>query len=91
MKEELTTLQVKILSTMIFVETFDHILEEVKAPEKIVRADMRMLIDRRYIQVMERDGDNYRRTVFYDADDMRAYYYTATEKALSLYGGKGRK
>jgi acetylglutamate kinase len=88
MSTQVTPLQMKILSSLVFVESFDHILEEVGESEPIVTAEIRTLIDRRFIQVMEPTSAGFRKTVFYDADDMRAFYYTATSKALGLYGGK---
>lgn len=89
--KELNTLQKLIISKILFVESFDSILEETREKENLIAADLKALIDKRYVQVYELSEGKYKKTFFYDTDNMRAYFYSATEKGLSLYGSERGK
>lgn len=85
----LTDLQFQILDSIYFVESFTHILEEAGEPVPVVIDELRTMIDRGWVQVMEfdpRKGD-YTRTAFFDTDQMDRYHYLATKEGLLRHNG----
>ena len=89
MGELLNDLQFDILDALYFVEPFANILEEVNASRPILIDELRTMIDRGWIQVMEFDkeqGDYYRSTIF-DTDRLESYFFLATKKGLLKHNG----
>lgn len=86
-------IQFQILDSLYFVEPFDNILSEVKAPENVVASELKTLIRLGWVQVMDFDtqiGD-YKKTMFYDSDNMRAFSYLATKEGMLRHNGFGQK
>ena len=89
MNEGLTDLQFQILDSIYFVESFEHIVEEAEQPVPIVVDELRTMIDRGWVQVMQFDDvkEDYVRTAIYDADNMQNYHYLATKDGLLKHNG----
>ncbi len=86
---ELNDIQWQILDSVYFVESFEHILEEVDAKAAIVADELKTMIARGWIQVMDFDGErgDFVKTIFYDSDNMHAYRYLATRQGLMKHNG----
>lgn len=89
MNTGLNELQYQILDSLYFVESFVHILEEAEAPRPVVQDELRTMIDRGWIQVMqfEPERGDYIRTAIFDADNMQDYHYLATKEGLLKHNG----
>ncbi|MEM6263575.1 MAG: hypothetical protein AAGI38_13770 [Bacteroidota bacterium] len=87
--EELNEVQFQILDSVYFVEPFDNILQEVDHPMPVVRDELRTMIDKGWIQVMEfvEERGDYRRTPIFDTDNMQDYAYLATKEGLLRHNG----
>ncbi|MES2558201.1 MAG: hypothetical protein V4590_00565 [Bacteroidota bacterium] len=90
MSEQLSDIEYDILNAIYFVEPFQNILDECKAPEKIVADVLKQLIAKKYVSPMQfnEDTQEYVRTYFYDSDDMRAYHYLATKEGLMIHNSR---
>lgn len=90
MIDPLTDIEYDILNALYFVEPFQNILDECKAPEKIVADVLKQLIAKKFVSPMQFDEEKqeYVRTYFYDSDDMRAYHYLATKEGLMIHNSK---
>ena len=75
-------IQKSILNSLTFVEPFDTLVEEVHEPEPVIVDELRQLIDKRCVQVMEKFEGKIRKSFYYDSDNMRAFQYQATSKGL---------
>ena len=83
---DLTDLQKKILGSLYYLESFDTILEEVDAPANYISDDVKTLIDRGMIKVVEpNENGGYEGRFYYDSDNMRAFYYQITKDGLTAY------
>lgn len=84
---EVTELQRKILGSLFFAEPFDNILEEVREPENYIADDLKTLIDKGMVVVMEEDASSgsMKRSFYYDTDNMRAFHYQITSQGLNAY------
>lgn len=80
----------KILTSLLFVESFDTILEEARESEFLVADVLKDLIKNKYVTPMElnEDTNEYQPTFMYDSDNMRAYRYQMTAKGLKFLGQK---
>lgn len=90
MNDQLSDIEYDILNAIYFVEPFQNILDECKAPEKIVADVLKHLIAKKYVTPMQFDEEKqeFVRTYFYDSDDMRAYYYLATKDGLMIHNSR---
>ncbi len=90
MNEELTDLQFQILDSVYFVESFENIREEADATLPVVVAEMRYLIDKGWMQVMQFDEekDDYVRTAIFDTDHLEEYHFLATRDGLMKHNGR---
>lgn len=82
-------LQFQILDSLYFVESFANVLEEAGEPVPIVVDELRTLIDKGWIQVMEFDKEqnDYVRTAIYDSDHLENYHFLATKDGLMKHNG----
>ncbi|MEL6676987.1 MAG: hypothetical protein AAFR61_32565, partial [Bacteroidota bacterium] len=66
-----------------------EIVEEAETPVPIVVDELRTMIDRGLIQVMQFDEEkgDYFRTAIFDSDNMHQYYYLATKDGLLKHNG----
>lgn len=90
MNDQLSDIEYDILNAIYFVEPFQNILDECKAPEKIVADVLKQLIAKKYVTPMQFDEQKqeYIRTYFYDSDDMHAYHYLATKEGLMIHNSR---
>lgn len=90
MSDQLSDIEYDILSAIYFVEPFQNILNECKAPEKIVADVLKQLIAKKFVSPMQfnEEKQEYIRTYFYDSDDMRAYHYLATREGLMIHNSR---
>ncbi|MEM7374884.1 MAG: hypothetical protein AAF587_40200 [Bacteroidota bacterium] len=82
-------LQFQILDSLYFVESFANVLEEAGEPVPIVVDELRTLIDKGWIQVMEFDQEqnDYVRTAIFDSDHLENYHFLATKDGLMKHNG----
>lgn len=85
--KELNSIQFHIIKSLTFAEPFDTLSEEIKAPEPVIVAELRSLIDMRAVQVMEdvKGSGQLSRSFYYDADNMRLFRYIATSKGQEMH------
>ena len=89
MSEELNDIQFQILDSVYFVESFEHVLEEAEQPRPVVVDELRTMIDRGWIQVMEfsEEKGDYLRTQYFDTDHLENYHFLATKDGLLKHNG----
>ena len=81
-------LEKKILTSLLFAESFDTIVEEAKESEYLVADVLKLLIKRKHVtpmQLNETTGE-YEPTYMYDSDRMRAFHYRITAAGLKFIG-----
>lgn len=90
MEEQLTDIEYDILNAIYFVEPFENILAECKAPANIVADVLKQLIHKKYVVAMRFDEETqeYVRSFIYDSDNMHAYSYLATKEGLLVHNSK---
>jgi uncharacterized protein YhbP (UPF0306 family) len=73
-----------------FVESFKHLLDEVKQPEPIVADCLKQLIHKKYVVslIWNDEKQDYVKTFMYDTDNMHNYYYLATKDGLMAHNSK---
>ncbi len=83
-------LEKKILTSLLFTESFDTIIEEAKESEFLVADVLKDLIKGKYVSpmVLNDETQEYESTYMYDSDNMRAYHYQMTAKGLNFLGQK---
>jgi hypothetical protein len=83
-------LEKKILTSLLFTESFDTIVEEVKQSEYLVADILKWLITRRYVSPMQYNETkkDYEPSFIYDSDNMRHYHYRMTGEGLNFLGSK---
>lgn len=83
-------LEKKILTSLLFTESFDTIIEEARESEFLVADVLKWLIKSKYVSPMELNEEKgeYKATFMYDSDNMRAYHYQMTAKGLTFLGQK---
>ena len=79
---KLNTIQKAIINSLTFTEPFDTLVEEVSASEPVIAAELKDLIDQRMVQVMEDVDGKWKKSFYYDSDNMRSFSYQATAKGL---------
>jgi predicted transcriptional regulator len=80
---ELNEIQFGILRALLFPETFDTLVEEIKATEPVIGAELKTLIEKRLVSVMDEDSrGRYKPTFYYDTDNMRAFRYQITANGI---------
>lgn len=89
MSEEINDIQFQILDSIYFVEPLEKILEEVERPKPIVIDELRILIDKGWVQVMIFDDkkNDYQRTAIFDTDHLQDYAFLATKEGLLKHNG----
>lgn len=79
---ELNSVQKGIINSLTFAEPFETLVEEVEATEPVIADELKTLIDKRMVQVMEDVDGKLRKSFYYDSDNMRAFSYQATAQGL---------
>lgn len=87
MSQRLSELQYKILGSLFFAEPYEALKEEVPVAEAILKDELKILIDRDWIQVMQESGmgGDVKRTMFFDSDHLELYAFQITQKGLGLH------
>jgi hypothetical protein len=87
--EPLNDVQFKILDSVYFVESYEHIREEVDEPEPVLIDELRNMIDKGYIQVMEFKAEigDFERTAIFDSGNLSEYAFLATRDGLLKHNG----
>lgn len=83
--QELNPIQFKILNSLYFEESFQTLIDEVGGMSAVIADELKQLIDRRLVQVLESTNSGFRKSIMYDTDDMHAYYYQATSAGMDLH------
>lgn len=77
--------QLMILNTLVYHETFDHILQETGFQRGVIRDDLIGLQHGNYIEVFENeDGQVGKKVKHFDNDHPELFYYRATKAGLDL-------
>lgn len=81
-------LEKKVLTSLIFTESFETIIEETKESRYLVAEVLKWLIKKRYVSPMQLNDTKgeYEPTYMYDTDNMRAYHYRMTADGLRFLG-----
>jgi hypothetical protein len=85
MEEELSGLAKKIVSLLVFEETFDHIVEDVKDASRYAVADeIKTLIGKDLLHPRKDLVSGKTSGFIYDSDHMEQYSFALTAKGMSL-------
>ncbi len=89
MNEELTELQFDILDAIYFIEPYQNLLNDIDQPEPVIRDELRTMIDKGWVNVMQFDAEkgDYEKTRIYDTDNMQEYAYLASKDGLLKHNG----
>lgn len=81
---ELDALELAILKTLIFTESFDQIVEEngFIRDRNIVADGLKSLLKYKLARPMRRTEHGYEVSLVYDSDKMGAYHYQATARGI---------
>ena len=84
---ELNPIQTSILRSLTFPEPFGTLLEEVSESQPVIGAELKSLIDKGLVQVVEEDSrGRYQPSIFHDSDNMFAFHYQISSQGLSHLG-----
>lgn len=79
----LDPLEIKILSTLLFEETFEHILEDSGEKNKNIVSDvLRTLIVKDLVRVYEKQQERYIPVAHIEPDSFKGQYFRITSKGL---------
>ncbi len=82
---ELNPIQIKILQALIFPEPFDTLVEEIKASQPVIGAELKALIVLGLVTAVEEDSKGrFKSSIYYDSDNMRAFCYQTTARGLEF-------
>jgi hypothetical protein len=85
---ELNPIQRQILRSLTFPEPFDTLVEEVKASQPVIGAELKALIAKGLVQVVEPDAKGrFKSSIYYDSDNMRAFQYQISSKGMKIQEG----
>ena len=79
---ELNSIQKAIINSLTFTEPFDTLVEEIDAEEPVIADELKTLIDKRMVQVMQEEDGMMKKSFYYDSDNMRSFSYQATAQGL---------
>ena len=87
MKNKINYIQYSILDRLFFTEPFSRLLEELNEPRNVLAAELKDLIVKGFVQSMEYDNQLklWKRSLYYDSDNMNDYQYRATGKGIEAY------
>jgi hypothetical protein len=82
---ELNDIQIQILRSLTFPEPFDVLVEEVKAREPVIGAELKALIVLSLVQIVEPQASGrYKASIYYDSDNLRAFWYQISSKGIEV-------
>lgn len=80
-------LEKKILTSLIFTESFETIIEETKESRYLVAEVLKWLIKKRYVSPMQLGAKGeFEPTYMYNTDNMHDYHYRMTADGLRFLG-----
>lgn len=87
---DLTPLEYDILNAVYFVESFDHIVEECNVDQYQVADTLKTMISKKWIvpMVFDKEVNDYRRSIFYDSDNMKDFHFMATREGLEVHNSR---
>jgi len=90
MNEKLSDIEYDVLNAIYFVESFNTILEECKYPQNVVADVLKQLIAKKFVTSMQFDEEKqeFKKTFYYDSDNMHAYHYLATKEGLLAHNSR---
>lgn len=90
MNEELNDIQFQILDSVYFVESFSSLRDEVSTSEAILVNELRLLIDKDWVQVMvfDKQKEDFIRTAIFDTDHLEDYHFLVTRNGLMKHNGR---
>jgi len=71
-----------VIERLIFPESFDVIMEETEMQYGELRDDLMNLVNYRFVEVVNLDGDNDSKMSFYDSDNIKEFSFRATKVGL---------
>lgn len=85
--KKISTIQYKILDRLFFTEPFTRLVEEMSEPRTVIGAELKDLMVKSMVQSMEYDEKRsiWRKTIYYDSDNMHAFHYRITGKGMEAY------
>lgn len=83
---QISELQSSILGALYLESTFEQLSQEINTTLPILKAELRFMIDRGWIHVLERQetSENYSQTAIFDVDRLENYAYVATKKGQDI-------
>lgn len=80
----MTDIQFDIIDKLYFVEPYQTLLNEIDAPESIIRSELKELIQKGWVQIMKFDEKvkDFLPTPFLNVDDLKSCYFLATKEGL---------
>ncbi len=82
-KLKLTPSEKAIIRELIFVESFQHLLEETGLDYGTIRDDLITLINHQMVEVMDLENGRTA-SPFYDSDNIRQFSFQATKSGLKM-------
>lgn len=79
---KLTNIQQNILARLIYIESFEDVLDETKLQPGELRDELIQLINKGYIEVHNRGNSGHSIIRFYDTDNMHLFNFRATKAGL---------
>lgn len=84
---ELTEMQTQILRSLTFPEPFDTLLEEINGAKAVIGAELKFLIAKGLVVVVEEDSQGrYKTSIYLDSDNMFAFKYQISSTGLEHLG-----
>ena len=84
---EINPIQLRILRSLTFPEPFGTLIEEVDATAPVIGAELKLLIAKGLVQVVEEDSrGRYQPSIFHDSDNMFAFHYQISSTGLKHLG-----
>ncbi len=77
-------IQEAILNALFLESTFEQLKNEIETTLPILRDELRIMIDKGWIHVLERPNAqaDYKRIAIFDSDQLEKYAFVATKKGL---------
>lgn len=84
---ELEKLELKILDTLTFPESYETLIKEVHEDEAVVADVLKILIAKELVTPMSFDQktQRYIQGYMYNSDDMTEYFYCMSSKGMKVY------
>ena len=81
----LTKIQFEILNSIFFAERFESIVEELTHPVPVIRDELRGLIRKRMVIVLEERAGEYHPLSVFDSSSPENYAFRASNKGIEAF------